>query len=173
MLVLAIFPVLFAFYTFTYEINTYFLISLIGLALTVYGVIIPTEIRDYFGDRAMNIQTFTVRLGLSKAALLGISLLSAGAIMTGTALLLEWSLNQQSAFGIFVLAIPIAVSFVLPKFWKLYRLSKAYENSNDQDRRGLEKKITNLSSDNPKWIMIVTQTYGALSIVLLLSKFIF
>ena len=173
MLVLAIFPVLFAFYTFTYEINTYFLISLIGLALTVYGVIIPTEIRDYFGDRAMDIQTFTVRLGLSKAALLGISLLSAGAIMTGTALLLEWSLNQQSAFGIFVLAIPLAVSFVLPKFWKLYRLSKAYENSKDQDQRGLEEKITNLSSDNPKWIMIVTQTYGALSIILLLSKFIF
>ncbi|MDH5268269.1 MAG: UbiA family prenyltransferase, partial [Candidatus Bathyarchaeota archaeon] len=52
-LVLAVFPVLFAYYTFTTEMNPFFLLSLTGLALTVYGVIIPTEIRDYFGDKAM------------------------------------------------------------------------------------------------------------------------
>jgi len=43
-LVLAFFPVLFAYYTFTTEMNPFFLMSLTGLALTVYGVIIPTEI---------------------------------------------------------------------------------------------------------------------------------
>ena len=172
-LVLAIFPVLFAFYTFTFEINTFFLISLGGLALTIYGVIIPTEIRDYFGDKAMNIITMTVRLGLSRATLLGIILLSAGAVLTGTALFLEWFFNQQLWFSILILAIPIAVVFILAKFRKLHSLSKKYETSNDQNRSVLEEKIVNLSSDNPKWIMLVTQTYSLLSIMLLVSKFIF
>jgi 4-hydroxybenzoate polyprenyltransferase len=172
-LVLAIFPVLFAFYTFTFEINTFFLVSLGGLALTIYGVIIPTEIRDYFGDKAMDINTMTVRLGLSRATLLGIILLSAGAVLTGTALFLEWSFNQQLWFSIFILAIPITVVFVLAKFRKLYFLSKEYETSNDPNRSVLEEKIVNLSSDNPKWIMLVTQTYSLLSVMLLVSKFIF
>jgi 4-hydroxybenzoate polyprenyltransferase len=172
-LVLAIFPVLFAFYTFTFEINTFFLVSLGGLALTIYGVIIPTEIRDYFGDKAMDINTMTVRLGLSRATLLGIILLSAGAVLTGTALFLEWSFNQQLWFSIFILAIPIAVVFILAKFRKLYFLSKEYETSNDPNRSVLEEKIVNLSSDNPKWIMLVTQTYSLLSVILLVSKFIF
>jgi len=172
-LVLAIFPVLFAFYTLTFEINTFFLISLGGLALTIYGVIIPTEIRDYFGDKAMNIITMTVRLGLSRATSLGIILLSAGAVLTGTALFMEWSFNQQSGFSIFILAIPIAVVFVLTKFRELHALSKEYETSNDQNRSVLEEKIVTLSSDNPKWIMMVTQTYSLLSIMLLVSKFIF
>ncbi len=172
-LVLAIFPVLFAFYTFTFEINTFFLLSLGGLALTIYGVIIPTEIRDYFGDKAMNIITMTVRLGLSRAALLGMILLSLGAILTGTALSLEWYFSQQLWFSIFILAIPIAVVFVLTKFKKLYFLSKEYETSNDRNRSLLEQKIVNLSSDNSKWIMLVTQTYSLLSVMLLVSKFIF
>ena len=173
MLVLAIFPVLFAFYIFTFEINTFFLISLGGLALTVYGVIIPTEIRDYFGDKAMNIQTMTVRLGLSRAALLGIILLSTGASLTGTALLLEWTFSEHLWLSIFLLAIPMAVLFVIGKFKKLYSLSKDYETSKDQNRSTLKEKIVNLSSDNPQWIMLVTQTYSLLSIILLVSKFIF
>ena len=172
-LVLAIFPVLFAFYTFTFEINTFFLISLGGLALTIYGVIIPTEIRDYFGDKAMNIITMTVRLGLSGATLLSVILLSVGAVLTGTGLFLEWLFNKQLLFSVFILVIPIAVLFVLAKFRKLYSLSKEYETSNDQDQGVLEEKIVNLSASNPKWIMLVTQAYSLLSILLLVSKFIF
>ena len=173
MLVLAVFPVLFAYYAFTSEINAYFLISLAGLSLSVYGVIVPTEIRDYFGDKAMNIQTLTVRLGLSRAALMGIVVLSTGAALTGTALLLEWYRNQLLVLGIFVLAIPIVVTFVLSKFWKLCGLTREYEGPNSQDRLALEGKITDLSSENPKWIMLVTQTYSILWIILLLTKFIF
>ncbi|UCB60120.1 MAG: UbiA family prenyltransferase [Candidatus Bathyarchaeota archaeon] len=172
-LVLAIFPVLFAFYTFTFEINSFFLISLGGLALTIYGVIIPTEIRDYFGDKAMNIITMTVRLGLSRATSLGIILLSAGAALTGTALFLEWLFSEQLWFVIFIPVIIIPVVFVQSKFRKLYSLSKEYETSKDQNRSNLEEKIVNLSSDNPRWIMLVTQTYTILSIMLLVSKFIF
>ena len=171
MLVLAIFPVLFAFYTFTFEINPFFLLALGGLALTVYGVIIPTELRDYFGDKAMGIQTMTVRMGLSRSALLGIVLLSVGPLFTGTALLLEWGVNQQLWLSVFLLTIPISVLFVLGKFRQLYSLSKNYEAS-EKNRADLREKIVDLSSDNPKWIMIVTQTYSILSIILLASKFI-
>ncbi|UCF45458.1 MAG: UbiA prenyltransferase family protein [Candidatus Bathyarchaeota archaeon] len=173
MLVLAVFPVLFAFYTFTFEINTFFLISLVGLALTIYGVIVPTELRDYFGDKAMHIKTMTVRLGLARATLLGIILLSAGAVLTGTALFLEWAFNQRLLFSILILAMPIAVVWVLAKFRNLYSLSKEYETANDQNRSVVEEKIVNLSSDNPKWIKLVTQTYSLLSIMLLVSKFVF
>lgn len=171
MVVLAICPVLFAFYIFTFEINLFFLLALVGLALTVYGVIIPTELRDYFGDKAMNIQTFTVSLGLSRSALLGIILLSVGSLFTGTALLLEWSANQQLWLSVFLLGIPLSVLFVLGKFRQLYSLSKNYEAS-ERNGSDLREKIVNLSSDNPKWIMIVTQTYSMLSILLLASKFI-
>jgi len=171
MVVLAICPVLFAFYIFTFEINLFFLLALVGLALTVYGVIIPTELRDYFGDKAMNIQTFTVGLGLSRSALLGIVLLSVGSLFTGTALFLEWSANQQLWLSVFLLGIPLSVLFVLGKFRQLYSLSKNYETS-ERNGSDLREKIVNLSSDNPKWIMIVTQTYSILSILLLASKFI-
>ncbi len=171
MVVLAICPVLFAFYIFTFEINLFFLLALVGLALTVYGVIIPTELRDYFGDKAMNIQTFTVGLGLSRSALLGIVLLSVGSLFTGTALLLEWSANQQLWLSVFLLGIPLSVLFVLGKFRQLYSLSKNYEAS-ERNESDLREKIVNLSSDNPKWIMLVTQTYSLLSILLLASKFI-
>ena len=170
MLVLAVFPVLFAYYAFTSEVNAYFLLSLAGLSLTVYGVIVPTEIRDYFGDKAMNIQTLTVRIGLSRASLMGIVLLGVGAALTSIALFLEWVSNQLSVLGVFVLAIPVVVLFVLSKFWKLYGLTREFDDANSQDRLALEKKITDLSSENPKWIMLVTQTYMILSIMLLLTK---
>ena len=171
MLVLAIIPVFFAFYAFTFEINPFFLLALMGLALTVYGVIVPTELRDYFGDKAMGIQTMTVRLGLSKSTLLGIVLLIVGPLFTAIALLLEWWVNQQLWLSVFLIAIPVSVLFVLGKFRKLYSLSKNYEVS-EKNQPHFREKIVNLSSDNPKWIMIVTQTYSILSIILLASKFI-
>jgi 4-hydroxybenzoate polyprenyltransferase len=169
-LVLAIFPVLFAYYTFTTEMNPFFLLSLTGLALTIYGVIVPTEIRDYFGDQAMGIETMTVRLGLVIASLLGIVLLTVGAIFTGTAFLLEWICKQHVWLSVFLLAIPIAVIFVLGKFKKLYDLSKEHTSSKSQN--SVSKSIMSLSANNPQWIMLVTQTYTAMSILLLLSKFL-
>jgi len=169
-LVLAIFPVLFAYYTFTTEMNPFFLLSLTGLALTVYGVIIPTEIRDYFGDKAMGIETMTVRLGLVKASFLGIVLLIAGALFTGAAFLLEWTYRQHLWLSVFLLAMPVAVIFVLRKFKKLYSLSKEYMSS--KGKTSVYEDIVSLSANNPQWIMLVTQTYSAMSIILLLSKFL-
>jgi 4-hydroxybenzoate polyprenyltransferase len=169
-LVLAFFPVLFAYYTFTNELNLFFLISLTGLALTVYGVIIPTETRDYFGDKAMGIETLTVTLGLVKASVLAISLLVTGASLTAIAFLLQFIYAQHSVLSIFLLAIPVATFFVLRQFWKLYSLSKQYVTTGSSDV--IAEKIVNLSARNPQWIMIITQTYSAISIILLLSKFL-
>jgi 4-hydroxybenzoate polyprenyltransferase len=169
-LVLAVLPVLFAYYTFASQMNILFLLSLSGLALTVYAVIIPTEIRDYFGDKAMNIETMTVRLGLARASFLSIVLLAAGAIITGTAFLLEWTYGQQLWLCILLLAIPVPVLFVLGKFKKLYSLSKEYTSSKSQN--SLAEDIVSLSAHNPQWIMLVTQTYSFLSIMLLASKFL-
>lgn len=169
-LVLAVFPVLFAYYTFTFEMNTFFLLSLTGLALTVYGVIIPTEIRDYFGDKAMNIKTMTVRLGLVKASMLGIVLLTAGAILTATAFFLEWTYGQHPWLSVFLLAMPVAVVFVLRKFKKLHSLSK--EHSSSKSQSSVAEDIVSLSAHNPQWIMLVTQTYSLMSIILLIGKFL-
>jgi 4-hydroxybenzoate polyprenyltransferase len=169
-LVLAVFPVLFAYYTFTSEMNPFFLLSLTGLALTVYAVIIPTEIRDYFGDRAMNIQTMTVHLGLVKASLLSIALLAMGAMLTSTAFVLEFVHGQHPLLSVLLLAIPVAAIIVLGKFRKLYLLSKEYAHSKKQGF--IEEEIVSLSAHNPQWIMLITQTYSLLSIILLASKFL-
>jgi 4-hydroxybenzoate polyprenyltransferase len=169
-LVLAVFPVLFAYYTFTTGMNPFFLLSLTGLALTIYGVIIPTEMRDYFGDKAMGIETMTVRLGLVTASLLGIVLLSIGAILTGTAFFLEWTYGQHSWLSVFLLAIPVTVIFILGKFKRLHSLSKELAYSKNQ--ASVAEDIVSLSTHNPQWIMVVTQTYSIMSIILLMSKFL-
>ena len=168
-LVLAVFPVLFAYYTFTTEMNPFFLMSLTGLALTVYGVIIPTEIRDYFGDKAMGIETLTVHLGLVKASILAMALLTTGVVLTAMAFLLQFTYAQHPFLVIFLVAIPIAGFVVLRKFRKLYSLSKEYTVSKSND---IEEKIVHLSAHNPQWIMIITQTYSIISIVFLVSKFL-
>jgi 4-hydroxybenzoate polyprenyltransferase len=170
MLVLAIFPVLFSYFIFTPELNPFFVLSLIGLPLTVYSVIIPTEIRDYFGDKAMGIETMTVRLGLVRASFLSSILLSIGALLTALAFLFQWSTGGNGWLNLFLLAIPLEIIFVLGKFKRLYTLSTVYEASTDKD--SVTTEIVNFSSNNPQWIMLVTQTYSAMSINLLLSKFL-
>lgn len=169
-LVLAVFPILFAYFTFTTELNPFFLLAIAGLASTVYGVIIPTETRDYFGDKAMGIKTMTVRLGLVKASLLGIILLCSGGALIGTAFFITFSYGQYPLLGIVVLAIAVADLIVLQKLKKLYSLSKEYENSKDQN--SIAQEIISFSADNPKWIMIVTQTYSLISIIMLAGKFL-
>lgn len=168
-LVLAFFPVLFAYYSFTNELNPLFLMSLTGLGLTVYGVIIPTEIRDYFGDKSMSIETFTVHIGLVKASILAILLLAAGATLTAIAFLMQFAHDQHPFLSILLIAIPIAGFVVLRQFRRLHFLSKEYAASNSNS--AIEEKIVNLSAHNPQWIMIITQTYSVISIVLLLRKY--
>jgi len=168
-LVLAVFPILFAYFSFTSELNPLFLLALAGLASTVYGVIIPTETRDYFGDKAMGIETMTVRLGLVKASLLGIILLSLGGTLIGLAFFVTFILGHYPVLSLSVLAIAIADAIVLRKLKKLYTLSNEYERS---AQHPIAREITSFSANNPKWIMLVTQTYGFISIIMLVSKFL-
>jgi 4-hydroxybenzoate polyprenyltransferase len=168
-LVLAVFPVLFAYYTFASSVSVNFILSLSGLALTVYGVIIPTEIRDFFGDRAMGIETMTVRLGLVKASFLSIVLLGVGAVLTGMGFGFEFFSLQQPLLSVFLLVVAVAVVFVLGKFRRLYLLSKEYARSG---KDSVGEQIVSFSADNPRWIMMVTQTYSLVSIVLLVTKFL-
>ena len=169
-LVLGIFPVLFAYFTFTSEIQPFFLLSIVGLALTIYGVIIPTETRDYFGDRAMGIETMTVHLGIVRASFVCIILLVMGGIFTATAFLLEFAYGPQPLLSVLILAIPVAIFIVLRNIKKLHSLSKEYVAS--KRKRSIEEKIVSLSAHNPQWIMLVTQTYSFMSIMLLASKFL-
>jgi 4-hydroxybenzoate polyprenyltransferase len=168
-LVLAFFPVLFAYYSFTTVITLPFLTSLIGLALTVYGVIIPTEIRDHFGDKAMGIETLTVHLGLVKASIIAMALLTVGATLTATAFLLQFAFAQRLFLAVLLVAIPVAAAIVLKNFRKLYSLSQEYAASKSNS---VEEEIVLLSARNPRWIMMMTQTYSIISIALLLSKFL-
>ena len=170
MLVLAVFPILFAYLTFTSEVNSLFLLALAGLASTVYGVIIPTETRDYFGDKAMGIETLTVHLGLVKTSLLSIILLSLGGTLIATAFFATFVYGQYVILSLSVLAIAVTDIFVLLKLRKLYTLSKDYQNSSDPNL--IAQQIITFSANNPKWIMMVTQTYSLISVILLVSKFI-
>ena len=143
---------------------------LAGLTLTIYGVIIPTEIRDYFGDKVMEIETMTVHLGLVKASIGCIVLISLGGILFATAYLLEWLNGPRPFLSFLLLIIPCAVIFVLSKIKKLYSLSKEFMKSSSNT--ALKDQIITISAANPKWIMIITQTYSILSILLLVNKFL-
>jgi hypothetical protein len=103
--------------------------------------------------------------------MLSIALLILGAIFTGTAFVLHWISTRNLWLNTFVLAIPAAVVFVVRKFKQLHTLSHEYETSDNKST--IAQKIVSFSTNNPQWIMIVTQTYSALSIILLLSKFLF
>lgn len=169
LIVLSILPVSFVFYSFTSEINYFFLLFLSGQALIVYGVIVPAEIRDYFVDKEMGVETMTVRLGLVKASLLSIALLSVGGILCGAGFALRLALSPHPVLTAFILAMVIAHGSVFRKYLRLYSLSKEYVSSNQQSTID---QIVELSAQNPRWITLVTQAIVFMSLVLAVSKFL-
>jgi 4-hydroxybenzoate polyprenyltransferase len=168
-LALSIIPVSFVYYTITSELNPLFFISVAGLTLSIYGVIIPTEIRDYFGDTAMGVKTMTAHLGLVKASKLEIVLLSVGGFLTGTAFVLGFFDGHLAILSPIVLVIGVAVYFVLRKYRQLLILAKKYMLTKES---AIAQDLVDLSANNPKWITLVTQVYSLVSIVLLVSKFL-
>jgi hypothetical protein len=118
----------------------------------------------------MNIETLTVHLGLVKASFLGIVLLATGAILTAISFLLKFIFDGHALLALALLSIPVAVSYVLRNFWKLYFLSQKFVRNGEQ--RSVADEIVTLSANNPRWIMLVTQTYSFVSILLLVSKFL-
>ena len=86
----------------------------------------------------------------------------------GTGLFFGLFYGHYPALTVFLLAIVTAVFVVLRQYKQLYSLSKECKSSNDVNN--VAKEIVDLSANNPKWIMLVTQAYSLTSIVLLLSK---
>jgi hypothetical protein len=87
-----------------------------------------------------------------------------------TAFLMQFVYTGHWFLSLALIAIPIAVAVVTKQYMKLYSLSKEHAASNGD--KSIQDKIVKLSENNPKWIMIITQTYSAISIILLLSKFL-
>jgi 4-hydroxybenzoate polyprenyltransferase len=166
-LVLSVIPMLFVFYTFAPNLTPLFLIFLSGQALTVYSVIIPTEIRDYFSDKPMGVTTMTVRLGLVKASLLSILMMSAGGLLCGAAFFLVLFYGSYPVLSVFLLSIVVADAYVLRQYKRLYSLSKKYASTK---KSSIADEITDLAAHNPKWITVVTQSLVLMSLVLLLYK---
>jgi len=168
LIVLSILPVTFVFHAFASELEVFFLIFLAGQALTVYGVIVPAEIRDCFVDKVLGIETMTVRLGLVKASLFGMVLLSLGGLLCGAGLFLKLASASHPILVGFLLAMAVTYGFVLRKYKTLYQLSKRHASSENQS--SIAQEIESLSAHNPQWITLVTQTIVFMCFVLLLSK---
>lgn len=168
-LVLSVLPVTFVFHTFSTQLDYLFLLFLAGQALTVYGVIVPAEIRDYFTDKELGIETMTVRLGLVKASIAGVALLSVGGILCGAGFFLKLVNSHYPVLALSLLVMLAAYLIVLRKYWRLYVLSRRHISS-ETDESSDAKDVVELAANNPQWITLITQTIVLMSIVLLLSK---
>lgn len=168
LVVLSVLPITFVYHAFAFELDLFFPLFLSGQALTVYGVIVPAEIRDYFRDKAMGVETMTVRLGLVKASLFSIVLLGVGGILCGAGFLLRLAYGPHPVMAVSLLVMAVAYFYVLRKYGSLYFLSKRYLNS--EDKSSIAPDIEKLSAHNPQWITLITQTIVFMSLVLLVSK---
>jgi len=168
LLVLSILPVSFVYLTFTSEVMPLFLLFLAGQAMSVYAVIIPTETRDYWIDKANGVETMTVWLGLVKASILAIGLLSVGGVFMAVAFALAISM-QFPVLAVFLLAIVVADLVILRSYRTLYSLSKQYSSTRDDS---IAEKIVELSARNPRWINLMQQSILVVSLVLLAAKFL-
>lgn len=147
-----------------------FLIFIAGHTLTVYSIIIPAEIRDYYGDKALNIETMTVRIGLVKASIASIVMLSVGGVLTGTTYFLRL-IELHPILTVSIIVKVIIYIMILRQYKRLYSLSKDYESSGRSET--VEKDIVSLSARNPKWITMVTQASVLVAIIFLVGKFLF
>lgn len=170
-IVLSILPVSFVYHVFTSELDSLFFLFLSGQALTVYGVIMPAEIRDYFRDQSMAVQTMTVQLGLVNASILSIILLSMGGLLVGTGIFIKLLYGSQPLLAVAVVVMAVVYAFILKKYKRLYFLSKKYVAS-ESSGSGVQE-IEDLAAQNPKWITIITQMIVLMCVVLLVSKFLY
>ncbi len=167
-LVLSILPVSFVYLTFASEVMPLFLLFLAGEAMHVYAVIVPTETRDYWIDKANGVMTMTVWLGLVKASVLAIVLLSAGGILMGTAFALAM-FTQFPALAVSLLVLLVADAIILRNYRTLYALSKQYSSAREDS---VAERIVELSARNPKWINLAQLSVLVLAAALLATKFL-
>ncbi len=166
-LVLSILPVSFVYYTFTDALKPLFLLFLVGEAMNVYAVIIPTETRDYWIDKANGAYTMTVRLGLVRASILAMALLIAGGTLMATAFVIA-VYDLIPLLMVSLLAILVADIIILRNYWKLYKLSKQHSVTGDSS---IAEGIVDLSARNPRWINLAQQSIVILALTLIFAKF--
>jgi len=169
-LIICILPLLFVFHTFTSELDIFFLLFLIGQALSVYSLILSTEIRDFFEDSAMGIQTMTVNIGLVKASFFSIVFLGVGCILTVLAFFLRLACGLPPLLNAFLLTIGVADIVVLRNLKTLYFLSKEYTLSKDQ--KFIAQNIRQLAAHSPQWIILASQAAVFMSILLIIGRFL-
>jgi 1,4-dihydroxy-2-naphthoate octaprenyltransferase len=160
--------VTFTTYVFTSTLDWPFWLFLAGQALTVYGVIVPAEIRDYFSDRASGTVTMTVRLGLTKASLFGLALLTVGGSLCASGFILKLTQTSLPILSVLLVVMAAVYGYVMSKYRKLFNYTQELPKSSEQS--GVEAKIVDLASKNPKWITMVTQSIVVMCIVLLIAK---
>ncbi len=167
LLVLSIIPISFVYLSLGGDFQPAFLVFLAGQALTVYGVIVPAEIRDYFIDRARGIVTLTVQLGLVHASRLALTLLVVGGTLCGIGFLAEFLRLgvPYAAFSLLLLAL--LYGMVLRQYVRLYRLSRLYH---EDQTEGIGQQIVELASHNPTWITLVSQSIVIVCLVLIIAK---
>jgi hypothetical protein len=108
-----------------------------------------------------------VWLGLVKASLLGMVLLSVGSVLCGAAFFWVLFNGPYPALNVFLSAMVVADYYVLRRYKKLYSLSKNYVSSK---KSSLANEITDLAAGSLRWIIVVTQSLFLMSIVLLVYK---
>ena len=168
MIVLSILPVTFVTYVFTNTLSFPFWVFLAGQAITVYAVIIPAEIRDYFADKAKGVVTMTVRLGLRNASLFGLTLLSVGGVLCGAGLVLGFLGGAVPLLAVFLAVMAAVYVHVLLKYLTLFRLSGKLVQPEGQEK--IERDIVELAAKNPKWITLITQSIVLMCLLLLIGK---
>ncbi len=171
-LALSLLPALFIYYTFTSHLSELFALFLVGQTMTVYSLIIPTDIRDYFGDKAMNVMTITAWLGLSRAMVLASALLVIGASLSIYAFISTTIFSTNHVLMASPIIMVVVDAIILGKYNRLYQLSRRHEAVERGVRGSVGDEIVALASDNPSWITLTTQAIVIVNLLLLAGKII-
>lgn len=165
-MVLSVLPVLFVYLSTNPSLSTGFLVFLLGHTLIIYGLIIPTEIRDYCVDRSHQVKTMSVWLGLNKASGLAIGLLLMGTLLVVGSYSTSDLFTQNPLLMIFLFIIIAANGFVFSQF---LRLRKLIFQSKSTDLVS-NNKVFELAASNPKWITISSMGSLLVALITILGK---
>ncbi len=167
LLVLSLIPISFVYLSLGGRVQPAFLVFLAGQALTVCGVIVPAEIRDYFTDRARGVVTFTVQLGLVRASRLALVLLVVGGTLCGIGFLADFLRLGVPYAALSLLLLALLYGTVIRQYIHLYRLSRSYH---EDQTEGIDQQIVELASNNPTWITLVSQSIVIVCLVQIVAQ---
>lgn len=166
MLILSIIPISFTYMVVSHVPDPLFIAFLCGQCMIIYGLIIPTEIRDHDWDKEMRINTMTVGLGVERAAFLGIVLLLVGLTLMGAAYIMQSVAIGQARLSVVLIAPVLSIAYVGRQYITIHSLLRA--NGGVGDIEG----IIAVAAKNPMWITLVSQSIVIICLALLMMKII-